>query len=140
MPKQDSKNFSDAFPLIVIFIALMQAHGTGQIVVAAIAAFATSSFIPVVAGLAWAPLLKRAGLWWTSLFLVLAIVAAVAGIRLGGFHDVDHVLTSAAISGLLFSWMLAAMNAAEDSKSPDRRSGPTLIRSRLMRGRRSALQ
>lgn len=145
MKTKNSKALSDAYPLIVIFIMLQGTHGVAQMVIAGIAALVTTSFIPIVADLAWAPLFTKFGLWWTSLFLGLAVVsiiitATAAGINRGGSPGIWHVLIGAATSGLFFSWVLAAMHGAEDP-TPSRPSpDPTLIRSRLMRGKRRALQ
>jgi hypothetical protein len=138
MRKRDSKAFSDAYPLIVIFIMMMQARSGAHLVLAGFAALATISFIPVVANLAWAPLLKKAGLWWTALLLGCAIVsvivgAGISGINRGGSHGIWNVLLGAATSGLLFSWVLAAMTCAEDTVPPNPYSGPAPIRSRLIR-------
>jgi hypothetical protein len=140
MRKQDAKAFSDSYPLIVIFIMMLQARGGVQLVLAGFAALATISFIPVVANLAWAPMLKKAGLWWTALLLGCAIVSVIIGAGItgphrGGSHGIGNALLGAATSGLLFSWVLAAMNCAEDTASSNPYSGPTPIRSRLIRGR-----
>ena len=144
MPAKNSESFSAALPLIVMFIMMQQSHfGVGQLVIAAVAALATNSFIPVVADLVWMPLLRKLGFWWTSLLLGFAIVAAcfaptLAGVRPGDF--LGKVLLSASTTGALFSWVLAAMRGAEDTKARSQLSDPTLIRSRLIRGRRRALQ
>jgi hypothetical protein len=145
MGTQNSKNFAIFAPLFITLIIVQGASGIAQTVAVVIEAFATTVFVHLAARFVWAPILKKTGFWWSSVFLGSAIVAlglaaAIAGTELGGLRGIWSLLPYVANAGLLFSWVLAAIRGAQDRKAPTQPSDPTLIRSRLLRARRRTLQ
>jgi hypothetical protein len=145
MSTQNSGDLSPAVPLIVALVLVREAGGAAQTMAAVIATIATTVLVPIAAGIVWTPLLRKPGFWWSSLVLGFAIAAvglaaAAAGVELGGLRGMGRLSLSAAMMGLIFSWGLAAIRGAQHKKQPLQSSDPTIIRSRLLRGRRRALQ
>jgi hypothetical protein len=145
MGSQNSKNFAIAVPVVIALIVVQGASGVASTMAVVIEAIATTFFVYLAAGFIWAPLLKRIGFWWSSLFLGSAIVAmglaaAIAGAKLGGLRGIWSVSLYAANTGLLLSWALAAVRGAQDKITPTQSSDPTLIRSPLLRARRRVFQ
>ena len=128
MTTQEYRPLSSAVPLIVILLLLPEAGGIAQTTVTGIAAMATTGLVFVVAHFVWAPLLRKTGFWWSALLLGCAIVAGVltaivAGFKLGAPAGFAWKLSvKSATMVLLFSWVLAALRAAQESKSPDQPS------------------
>ena len=131
MSTQTPKVFLLPVPMFVALFLVFGASGVPQLLAAVVAAIATNIFIFLGAHFVWTPLLKRAGFWWSSFLLGCAIVAvglaaAVAHIKLGDPRGMGELSLKAAIAGLLFSWCLAAMRGAQDKKTPNQSSEPTL--------------
>ena len=127
MSTQTPKVFLLPVPMFVACYLVFGANGVPQLIAAVAAAIAANIFIFLGAHFVWTPLLKKAGLWWSSLLLGCAIVAlglaaAVAHIKLGDPRGMWDLLLKAAIVGLLFSWCLAALRGAQDKKKPSLQS------------------
>jgi hypothetical protein len=119
MSMRDAKGFTYVLPIIVVLALFATPSGGVQIVAAGVAAVVTVIFIHVAAGLVWTPLLDRTGIWTSALILGCAILAefvlAAVAARLLGDGFMLKLTSHAALSVLLFSWVLAAIRRAQDS-------------------------
>ena len=128
MTTQEYRSVSFTVPIIVTMLLLQEASGVAQTTVTVIAAMAATGFVFIVAHFVWTPILRKTGLWWSTLLLGCAIVAgflaaAVTGVKLGAPAGFAWKLSvNSAIMVLLFSWVLAALRAAQEPKSPDQPS------------------
>ena len=141
MRSQNSKVLEAAIPVVVAIILLRNADGFIGMVGAFFAAVAATLFIHVAARFVWAPFLKKAGFWWSTLLPGCAVAAVVlaggiVSVRLGGLGDVWNQLIGISAAVLFLSWALAAIRGVQDGKGHESLQEPTLIRSRLLRGRR----
>jgi hypothetical protein len=123
MTPKDPRNFSPAVPLIVGILLMKEAQGAAETTVAVFAVIATVAFVNPAANRVWAPLLRRAGFWRTSLLLggalsAVGLGAAAISTRLGLSSGMRNILLQSAIAGLLYSWGLAALRAAQDGNEP----------------------
>ena len=144
MSEQKAKGFSFVVPMVLTLVMEQIADGAVQIGLTVIAAVATTLFVYLMAHFVWAPVLKRFGIWWSSLLLGFAIIAVGLASAVGGLKMANHrgkwdLSQTAAIVGLLFSWALAAIRGSQDGEESRLSPDPRLIRSRLLRGRRRAL-
>jgi hypothetical protein len=138
---QNSKVFEASIPLIAAVILLRNANGFAETVGSILVAIATTAFVHLAARFVWAPILSKAGFWWSPVFLGCALSAVVfaggvAGVRLGAHGGIWNLLLDASTAGLFLSWALAAILGVTDGKGPEPVPAQTPIRSRLLRGRR----
>jgi hypothetical protein len=107
-----------ALPVILSFgAAALQgyANSVPQMVAILSALLATAVFVWFAARLAWTPLIKKSGLWPSSILLISAIIGVVLiGVKIGGFGFAWMLTVKATICGLLFSWGFAAVRCAQD--------------------------
>jgi hypothetical protein len=121
-PLRKSQALWTALP-VAFFFGLGAQAGKGEVGVAQVAASlvalaATAGFIYGAARLAWIPLLRKTGLWVSSVVLVAALVLAVVGLgaaslAVGAQGFARTLPTVAAVTGLLFSWGQAAIHGAD---------------------------
>ncbi|HTL68950.1 MAG TPA: hypothetical protein VL200_14900 [Lacunisphaera sp.] len=128
---QNAKNISVTVPVFIALFLVQDGSGVAQTFWAVVGALTATGFARLAAHFVWTPFLRKAGFWWSAVCLGCAIVAVglaatVAGARLGVPRGVWTLLMTAAIGGVLFSWLLAAMHGAQDQEVPDHFPDPTL--------------
>jgi hypothetical protein len=107
--------------LAIAILLVWKADGIAQTIAAVVAAISTTIFVYLAAHYVWDPLFKKRGFLQTTILLGVALAlvgftAALAHVRLGDRRGLWEPALLAAISGLLFSWALAAMRGAQEEK------------------------
>ncbi len=124
---------------------LRNADGFVGIVGALVMAIFPTISVHLAARFVWAPVLKKTGLWWSVLVLGCAIAAMVVatgiiGAKLGGRGAMSNLWVATSVAVLFLGWALASIRGIQDEseKTSELAQDSTLIRSRLLRGKRRA--